>query len=94
MVYTERDWKLVGFRRSDKKDKKVVAILENKDTGKTVKVHFGQRGSSTYRDLTGVGGDSVHGDRKKREAYRARHAGEGSSSRKYSPGWLSYHTLW
>lgn len=93
-MYSEKLWNLENFERSTGGVKKVVAILKNKVTGKKVEVKFGQRGSTTYRDLTGVGGDKIHNDLKKRENYRKRHKGEGSENRKYSPGWFSYHFLW
>lgn len=80
------------FERSTKPTKKVTAILKNGD--KTKEIHFGQRGSSTYHDLSRVGGDPTHNDKKKRDAYRARHAGEGDLSRKWSAGFLSWHILW
>ena len=91
---SSKEWRLVGFRRSDKKDKKIVAVLESKETGKKKSVHFGQRGSSTYQNKTGVEVDSTHSDKKRRDAYRARHKGEGDTSNKYKAGWFSWHFLW
>ena len=85
-------WKLIRFEKSKKKDKKIIAILQNGDKKRAI--HFGQRGSSTYRDLSKVGGDTTHNDPKIRNAYRARHKGEGNNDKKYSAGWLSYHVLW
>lgn len=92
VVYPSNEWKLIGFRRSEKPDKKVVAILKFRQNIK--EIHFGQRGSSTYHDLTKVGGDPVHNDPKKRENYRKRHKGEGDAEKKWSAGYLSYHYLW
>lgn len=92
MILPAKEWKLEKFMRSDRPTKKVVAILRNGE--RTRKIHFGQRGSSTYHDLTKVGGDPVHNDKKRREAYRTRHTGEGDISKKWSPGFLSYHYLW
>lgn len=92
MIYSEKEWSLVGFKRGVKK--KVIAVLKNKKDGRVRELGFGQLGSSTYWDRTMKGGDQVHGDKKKRDAYRARHVGEGNESKKYSPGWLAYHWLW
>lgn len=93
VVLSEKDgWKLMGFKKSTKPDKKITAILKNND--KVREIHFGQRGSSTYKDDSGVGGDPTHKDKKRRDSYRARHAGEGDASKKYSAGWLSWHVLW
>jgi len=85
-------WDIVDFKKSIKPNKKLTAILKNGDQIK--EIHFGQRGSSTFRDLTNKTNDPKHYDKKKREAYRARHKGEGDDTRKYSAGWLSFHILW
>lgn len=92
VVYSANEWDLIGFKRGVRK--KVVAILKNKKTKKVKELGFGQRLSSTYWDRTGKGGDPTHGDKKVRENYRKRHAGEGYQSKKYSPGYLSWHFLW
>ena len=64
--------KLISVEPSDKKDKKFYATF---DLGnKTKKVHFGQKGSSTYLD---------HKDDKKRDAYLARHK-KALQARRYS----------
>jgi hypothetical protein len=85
------EWHLVGFSRSSRPNKKVVATLKNENTGRTRSVHFGQRGSVTYKDKTGKGGDSTHGDPKKRENYRKRHQKPGP---KFSPSYFSWFYLW
>lgn len=75
--------------------KKYNAILKNKKTGRTVKVGFGAKGYQHYKDKAlGSYSSQNHGDAKRREAYRKRHAGEGDASRKYSPGWFAWHYLW
>ena len=88
------EYDLVKYVKARQGKKKIVAILKNKKNGELRKIPFGSRGSTTFQDTSGVGGDSVHGDESKRKAYRARHKGEGDDSRKYSPGWLSWHILW
>lgn len=85
-------WKLIRFEPGTRK--KINAVLMHKKTGKIVRLGFGQKGSTTYWDKTGVGGDPIHQDPKRRKAYQARHAGEGSPRRKWSPGFLSWWWLW
>lgn len=85
---------LVDFESSQRRGKKVDAILKHKITGKTRRVSFGEKGSTTFWDLTGVGGDPIHGDADRRQRYRTRHAGEGDDHRKWSPGFMSYWYLW
>ena len=92
VVLSYKKWKLVRFEKSNKKDKKVVAILT--DGEKERLIHFGQKGSTTYKDDTKVGGDPIHNDKARRERYRKRHEGEGSIDRKYSAGWFSWKYLW
>lgn len=94
MLLKADEWALVRFEKSKKKDKKVQAILKNKKTGAVKILPFGQAGSSTYHNLTKIGNDPIHQDLKRREAYRRRHYGEGSASRKWSPGYLSWWYLW
>lgn len=93
MLYPAHTWKLIGFTNG-RGQKKVTAILQNKYTSKIVYLRFGQKGSSTYQNTTGIGSDPTHGDSTLRANYRARHAGEGIPDRKYSPGWFSLHLLW
>lgn len=83
--------KIIEFKPSTKKGKKIDAILEDKD-GKKKTVSFGQKGSTTYANRTGVAVDRVHGDDKLRKAYLARHKGE--DKKKYSPGYFSIKYLW
>lgn len=90
MIYPEKEWDLIGFKRATGM-KKIIAILRNKESHKTKQLSFGQRGSSTFWDRTEVGGDPTHHDEAKRKAYRARHKKAGP---KYSPSWLSWTYLW
>ena len=75
--------KLISVEPSDKKDKKFYATF---DLGnKTKKVHFGQKGSSTYLD---------HKDDKKRDAYLARHKVNENWGDATSAGALARYILW
>lgn len=74
---------------------KYIALLRNKKTGREVRVRFGAKGYDQYKDKAlGRYSHLDHKDPKRRASYRARHAGEGDASRKYSPGWFAWHYLW
>lgn len=95
VVYSAKEYTLTGFKKATDGKHKLQAVLKHKTTNTVKLVQFGQKGSSTYWNLTGIStGDQTHGDDKKRINYRKRHAGEGVESRKYSPGYLSWHYLW
>lgn len=80
---------------------KYTAVMKN---GK--RVNFGHRDYEHYRDSVpqSMGGGrwshKDHGDAKRRQNYRKRHAGVKTKSGKpayrvkYSPSWFSYHYLW
>jgi len=93
--YSKKDYKLLGFRKSNAKNKKIYALLENKLTNKTVKVHFGDTRYQSYRNITGVylAPSMIHGDKKRRASYRARHKGYLKDGY-YSSSFFSYHYLW
>lgn len=84
--------KLIGFRPSTKKDKKIDAILEDKKTGKNKIVSFGLKGSTTYSNKTGVGSDPIHNDKRLQDAYLKRHKNDGNI--KYSAGYFAKKYLW
>jgi len=69
---------------STKKDKKLMAeFFDDKKKVKTI--HFGLRGSTTYLDT---------GDKKLRDAYRARHQKVYDKSPPMSASRLSYEIIW
>ena len=92
VVENPEKYKLLGFRQSHTKGKKIDAILQHSETQKKKIVPFGQKDSTTYQNRTGVQVDSIHSDPVRRKAYRARHKGE--EKRKYSSGWFSWSYLW
>lgn len=91
--YETRLYDMEGFEKSDRKDKKYYAKLRNKKTGRINKVHFGQSGTSTFKDSTGLRRDPTHGDEQKRKAFRARHKGFLKPGF-YSSSYFSYYFLW
>jgi hypothetical protein len=83
--------KIIGFQVSKTKGKKIDALLEN-DRGEIKRVPFGQRGSTTYSNRTGIKIDKVHNDEKLRKNYLARHSNDGK--KEYTAGWFSKRFLW
>jgi hypothetical protein len=57
--------------------KKYTAIVRNKSTGNTRKIHFGDRRYQQYKDRTPLGRYTRknHGDRKRMRGYFSRHSG-------------------
>jgi hypothetical protein len=91
--YKKTDYKLLGYRKSTRKNAKYDAVLQNKTTKKLKYVPFGAIGYSHFRDLTGLNLYPTHNDPKRRKLYRARARGlvkEGY----YSPGFFSLTQLW
>lgn len=89
------DYELWGFRKSKKKFKKYDAILHNINTDKLKYVSFGDVRFGNYRDITGLNlyPDKIHGDSKRRRAYRLRHR-HNLKDGYYSPSYFSYYYLW
>ncbi len=72
------------IKDSDKKDKKYVAIFTD-DNNKIKKIYFGLKNSTTYLDT---------GDKKLRDAYRARHKKIYDKSPPMSASRLSMEITW
>lgn len=73
----------VDVKKSDKKDKKYMAVFMDDDKKKTI--HFGLKGSTTYLDT---------GDKKLRDAYRARHRAVYNKAKPMSASRLSFEIIW
>lgn len=74
----------VDVKKSDKKDKKYVAVFTDDDKKKTI-IHFGLKNSTTYLDT---------GDKKLRDAYKARHRAVYNKAKPMSASRLSYEIIW
>ena len=101
MKYSKKDYKFVRIEKSDRKTSKYQAILENKKTGKEVKVHFGgikkdNTPYEQYRDTAlGLYSKYDHNDKSRRDRYRKRHEKEKKDFKDYwSPGFFSWRFLW
>lgn len=93
--YSKKDYKLLGFEKSNKKDKMYNALLENKKNGRITRVSFGHNKYENYRDITGLNAypHLIHGDKNRRKSFRARHKGYLKTGF-YSPSFFSYYYLW
>jgi hypothetical protein len=76
--------KLIEFKKSDRPEKKYMATFET-DSGRTKTTHFGD---SSMKDYT------QHHDKKRREAYRSRHAKDLDTGDYTRAGYLSFYVLW
>ncbi len=95
MYYLKKDYNLLGYRKSKTKYKKYDAKIQNKRTGKIVYVPFGDKRYENYHDKTGLNlyPHLLHGDSKRRKAYRSRHK-HNVREDSYSPSWFSYYITW
>lgn len=92
-------YNFVKFRKSETKNKKYDAVLQNKETKKYKIVPFGQIHENgepyyQYKDSTGLGLFSKynHLDKARRDRYRVRHSK--GHNYKFSSQWFSYYFLW
>lgn len=93
--YHKSDYKLIGFEKSKRKNKKYLAALEHKKTGKVVKLHFGDKRYQHFKDSTPLKKFSHldHKDPERRRRFRQRHKSFLKDGY-YSPSYFSYHFLW
>ena len=93
--YSKKDYKLLGFRVSNKKDKMYYALLENKKNKRLVRIHFGHDKYQNYQDITELNEypHLSHRDKNRRKNFRARHKGYLKTGY-YSPSFFSYYYLW
>ena len=95
MYYYKKAYDIIGYRRSNTTNKKYDAILENKLTGKMVKIPFGHSSYDQYKDSTPnkLYSNKDHGDLNRRRLYRIRHAKDIKPGY-FSPGYMSMKYLW
>jgi hypothetical protein len=94
MFYDKRLYKLLGFEVSKKKYKKYDAILLNNNTGRNVRVSFGDnRYQQFYDGALGYYSSKNHNDPERRRLYRIRHQKDLKNGY-YSPGFFSFYYLW
>lgn len=76
---------LIKITKSDKKEKKMMAIFEDCNTGRRKTTHFG---SANYDDFT------THKDPERKERYLARHRKNENWNDPTSAGSLAVYILW
>lgn len=87
-------YRLIKFEKSNTKHKKYDAILKHIGNGKIKRIPFGDKRYEQYKDSTGLDlySHKDHGDRKRLQSYRMRHAK--TAKNKFSSSWFSWHFLW
>ena len=91
--YPKKDYKLLGVVKSKRANKKYAAVLENKQTGREVKIHFGDSRYQQYEDLAeGDYSHLNHNDPKRLKQYLQRHKND--VNKPYSASWFSREYLW
>ena len=94
IVDNPNTYKLSGFEKSHRQDKKYNAILINKKTKQIKRIPFGASDYEHYQDSTGLGlwSHKDHNDKKRRASYHSRHKGENKN--KFSSGYFAWKYLW
>jgi hypothetical protein len=93
--FSKKEYKFIEFRKSKAKHKMYAAILQNKKTGRTHTVNFGDKRYQNYQDKTGLNlyPHLIHGDPERRKRYRQRHKKDLRAGY-YSAGRFSWKILW
>ena len=96
--YPKSNFRLLGFQKSNKKNKMYDALIMNKhlqNINKVIFIPFGDKNYQNYHDLTGLNKypNLIHGEEKRRNAYRAR-AKHNLKDGYFSPSYFSYFYLW
>jgi hypothetical protein len=93
--FSKKEFSLDKLAKSKRKFKKYDAVLINKINNKIVTIPFGDNRYEQFKDTTGLKlySNKDHGDKKRREAYRARHAKDVREGY-YSAGYFSLRYLW
>jgi len=94
MRYPMADYTFVRFEPTQRLNKKYNAVIQNRQTGRTVKIPFGDSRYEQFKDSTGLGlwSHKDHGDYTRRQAYQERN---GKINRgDFSPAYFSWRYLW
>ena len=92
MYYSKKEYNLLNFQKSISKNKKYDAIIENKLTGRIVKIPFGDNRYQQFYDKLGLYSSLNHNDKERRRLYIARHSKD--INLPYSPSYFSLKYLW
>lgn len=97
MKYLKRDYKLLKFEKSKTKGKKYDGILQNKKTGKIVRLAFGAIGYETYDDKTKLNLYKTHNDKTRLKSFKSRFRKliqNKDYAKYYTSMWFSNEYLW
>lgn len=97
--YEKSKYSFVRYEKSSKAGKMYSAVLKNKETGREVKIHFGDSKMGNYQDKTGLNAypKLSHGDKVRRRNFRNRFSGlKGKQdwSKYYTPLYFAWTKLW
>ena len=89
-----KNYKLMGFKKSETKNKMYDAILLD-NYGTFVRVPFGDKRFENYQDKTKLNlhPHLIHGDKERRKRYQSRHK-VFLKKGYYSPSYFSFYYLW
>jgi hypothetical protein len=93
VYYNSKEYKLLGYEKSNRSNKMYNAIL--KKDNKITKVPFGDNSMGNFQDKTGLNlyPHLIHGDKKRRALFKNRHK-HNLKKGFYSPSYFSYNILW
>lgn len=95
VYYSNKEYKIIGYEKSNRQGKMYNAILENINTNTFIRVPFGSNEHENYIDNTGLNlyPHLIHGDKQRAINYRARAKGKLKKGY-YSPSYFSFYKLW
>jgi len=95
MYFSKQEYNFIEFRKSNMKNKKYAAIIENKKTKRKKTINFGDDRHEQYKDTTGLGlySHKNHLDKNRQESYKLRHHNDIKDGF-YSAGWFAMKFLW
>lgn len=95
MYYSQKEWMLLGFRKSKTEDKRYGAYLQHKKNERIIIINFGSTHYESYHDKTGLDlyNHLIHGDNERRKKYIT-HNRVFLREGYYSSSFFSYYYLW
>lgn len=96
--YSRKEYSFKRFEKSKRKGKKYDAVLKNKETGREVRIPFGDKNLGQFRDTAlGLYSKKDTNDKNKRRQFRSRFSGlkqKADFNNYYSPLYFSWTRLW
>ncbi len=92
MYYSDKEYKLIGFQKSIKKNKKYDAIIQNKKNNEIKYISFGQLPYEHFSDKLKLYSYLDHNDEKRKKLYYNRHKND--INKPFSASYFSNKILW